>query len=148
MVGHCKTYSQIIPFKTCKNVFLDFVNSRLQRIATYYRWYILILLVRPPCPNGIRIVGEWCSTPCTEAKETLDSVPYLVNSATLYFLFRCPSPGVFLSSPRHPSSATVAAASRAPARSINACYHHCILNCAPWALSDPSHRSNRYRVAI
>ena len=37
--------------------------------------YILLLLVRPPCPNGIRIVGWWCSTPCTDAKETLDSVP-------------------------------------------------------------------------
>ena len=46
--------------------------------------------------------------------------PLLVNFATLYFLFHCPSPGAFLSYPCHSSppssSATAAAASRAPAR--------------------------------
>ena len=27
------------------------------------------------CLNGVRILGRWCSTPFTEANETLDSVP-------------------------------------------------------------------------
>ena len=36
---------------------------------------ILILIERSMCPNGVRIVGQWCSTSCTEVKETLYSVP-------------------------------------------------------------------------
>ena len=60
---------------------------------------LLFLLDRPMCPDGMHISGRWCSTHCTEAKDTLDSVSYLVNFATLYFIFRCPSPGVFLSPP-------------------------------------------------
>ena len=76
----------------------------------------------------------------------------LVNFAALYFLFCCPSTGVFLSSPRHSSppssSATSASASRAFARSITACSHHRIPNRSLGALSDSSHRSNSYRVAI
>ena len=78
--------------------------------------------------------------------------PLLVNFATLYFLFHCPSPGVFFSSPLQSSppssSATAAAATRATARSIPACSHHRIPTCAPGALSYPSHRSNSYRIAI
>ena len=114
--------------------------------------HILLLINRHLCPDDMRIVGWWCSTRCTEAKETLYSVPYLVNFSTLYFLFRCPSPGVFLSSPRHysppSSSATAAVASRAPSRSITSCSHHRIPTCTPGALSDPSYRSNSDRVAI
>ena len=60
---------------------------------------LLLLFFRPPCPDGMRIVGQWCSTSCIEAKETLDSVPYLINFATFYFLFHFTSSGVFLSSP-------------------------------------------------
>ena len=116
-------------------------------------WNLLIILLdRPPCHNDMRIVGQYCSTPYTEAKETIDSDPYLVNISTLYFLFRCPSPGVFLSPPCHsspPSSyVTAAATSRAPARLISSCYHHRILTCAPGALSDPSHRSISDIVAV
>ena len=36
---------------------------------------LILILDRSMCPDGVRIVGRWCSTPCTEAKETLDSVP-------------------------------------------------------------------------
>ena len=32
---------------------------------------IIIILKRLLCPNGILIVGRWCSTPCIEAKEVL-----------------------------------------------------------------------------
>ena len=37
---------------------------------------LLLLLDRPPCTDGMHIVGRWCYTPYTEAKETLDSVTY------------------------------------------------------------------------
>ena len=47
--------------------------------------YLLLLLDRHSCTNCMRIVGQWCSTPLTESQKTLDSVPYLVNFATLYF---------------------------------------------------------------
>ena len=100
----------------------------------------------------MRIVVRWCSTPCTEAKEALDSIPYLVSFATLYFLFRCRIPGFFLSCPRHSSlpssSATASVSSCAPARSIPSCSHHRIPTRAPGDLSDPSHRTNCDRVAI
>ena len=36
---------------------------------------LLFLLYRPLCPDGMLIVGWWSSSPQTEAKETLDSVP-------------------------------------------------------------------------
>ena len=113
---------------------------------------LLLLLDRPPCPDGMRILGQWCSIPCTEAKETLDSVPYYLIALRFISIFSHPSPGVFLSYPRHsspPSSSdTAAAASIAPARSTPACSHHCILNRALGDLSEPSHRSISDRVAI
>ena len=36
---------------------------------------LLLLLDRPSCPDCMRIVGWLCSTPCIEAKDTLESVP-------------------------------------------------------------------------
>ena len=39
------------------------------------QYLLLLLLDQPPCNDGMHIVGWWCSTPCTEATETLDSVP-------------------------------------------------------------------------
>ena len=36
---------------------------------------LLLLLCCYPYTNVVCIVGWWCSTPCTEAKETQDSVP-------------------------------------------------------------------------
>ena len=41
--------------------------------------YHILLLDRPPYPDGMRIVWRWCSTPYTDAKETLDSVPVRIN---------------------------------------------------------------------
>ena len=41
--------------------------------------YILLLLLEwPRFPNGMHVVWQWCLTPCTEATDTLDSVPSLV----------------------------------------------------------------------
>ena len=70
----------------------------------------------------------------------------------MYFL-RFLRPGIPTLLPlRHASppslSASASAASLAPARLILACYRHFIPNCAPGAFSDPSHRSNSYRVAM
>ena len=36
---------------------------------------ILLLLDPPPCHDGMLIVGWWSSSPRTDAKEALDSVP-------------------------------------------------------------------------
>ena len=36
---------------------------------------IILLLDRPLCPDGMLIVGWWSSSPRTEAKETIDSIP-------------------------------------------------------------------------
>ena len=47
--------------------------------------YLILILGWYPCLDGMHIVWRWCSTPWTEAKETLDSVPYLFNFDTLYF---------------------------------------------------------------
>ena len=44
-------------------------------IMKFHYLLLLLLLGRPLCPDGMLIVGQWCSTPCTEAKETLDSIP-------------------------------------------------------------------------
>ena len=45
-----------------------------------------LLLGRSPCPDGVIVVGWWCSTPCTEVKDTLDSVPIWLKLSTLYSL--------------------------------------------------------------
>ena len=68
---------------------------RKMKCQFLYLWYLLILITRPPCPDGMRIAGRWCSTPCTEAKETLDYVPKLVKFAD-FTLFRYSILGVFL----------------------------------------------------
>ena len=98
----------LITNKTHQFVFLMImtqIKNRKFKILENLLWwsvYFLILLLDcPPCTDGVHIVGRWCYTPCEMAKETLHSVPYLVNFNTLYFIFRCPSTGVFLSSPRN-----------------------------------------------
>ena len=50
------------------------------------------LINRSPCPDGVRMVGSWFSTPCTEVKKTLDSV-HIWFIALLFTRFRCPSSG-------------------------------------------------------
>ena len=37
--------------------------------------YLLLLIDWYICINSMHIVGQWCTTPYTESKETLDSVP-------------------------------------------------------------------------
>ena len=68
----------------------------IQYICIIAGGILLILLDQPPCPYGMQIVGGWCYTPYTESKETIYSIPYLVNYDTLYFFFCCLCPGVFL----------------------------------------------------
>ena len=69
---------------------------------------LLYLLDRPPSPDGILLVGWWSSSPQTEAKETLDSVPIelhlyfrpvLIAALLLYTRPDAPPP-----SPPHPVS--------------------------------------------
>ena len=49
-----------------KNVFLVQIMEKL---------LLILLNNRSPYPNGVRIVGMWCSIPYTESKEALYSVP-------------------------------------------------------------------------
>ena len=115
---------------------------------------LLILLERALFPNGVRIVGKWCSTPCTEANETLDYVPILLVTLRCTF-YRCPSPGVFRfipllysSSPSLSPYVSVASVFCAPDISRPACSHHCIPIRAPWVLSVASQRSRSDRVTM
>ena len=55
----------------CLSKYLEKVNELISRL--YSSSCLLLNLSR--CPNGVRIVGRWCSTPCTEAKETLAYIP-------------------------------------------------------------------------
>ena len=68
---------------------------------TYPLLIFLLLLDRPLCPNGMRTVGRWCSTPCTEAKETLDYVPELVMDR--YFVLATVAPSQYSSFTSPPS---------------------------------------------
>ena len=45
-----------------------------------------LILGRSPFPDGVIIVGRCCSTPCTEVKDTLDSVHIWLKLSTLYSL--------------------------------------------------------------
>ena len=59
---------------------------------------ILLLIDHYICTKGVRIVSQWCSTPYTEAKETLDSVH--ICFSFLNFMRWCfPSYGVFRFNP-------------------------------------------------
>ena len=100
----------------------------------------------------MHIVGRWCYTPYTEAKETLDAVP-------VYPVFLCcnicclyPSPGVFLLFPRHvylpSSSPATSTVSLAPVRSMPVYSNHRIPTRSHGVLSVSSHRSRIDRVAM
>ena len=62
---------------------------------------IIIILDQYMCTKGVRIVSQWCPTPNTEAKETLDSVPIWFS---FLICIRCcfPSSGVFHFNPPSP----------------------------------------------
>ena len=78
---------------------------------------LIVLLELYPCPNDMRILGRWCSITCTDAKETLDSVPIWL--ITLRFnCYRCPIPGVFRFNPPLYSSRTSPSASAFTAASL------------------------------
>ena len=52
------------------------VNSTRENPREKVTWkpelFLIFLIDRPPCTNRMRILGRWCSTPCTDSKETLD----------------------------------------------------------------------------
>ena len=101
---------------------------------------IFFLFLTCLCIEGVLIVGWWCSTPCTNSKETLDSVPIWFSLLLCIRFWSSISRGLpFYPLPPHiyssiPSSwASIAAASvyLVPARSIPACFHYHIPNRAP-----------------
>ena len=48
-------------------------------------YFLIIIIVDcPPFFNGMGIVGQWCYTPCTEVKETLDYVHNRLNFIILF----------------------------------------------------------------
>ena len=105
---------------------------------------IFLPLYRPLCPNGMQIIGWCCSTSCTEAKDTLDYVPWLVIDCFVLLFTVAPFRESSFTSlhQSYPSSPFLvsAASSHTPVRSITTCSHHHIPTCAPGALSNPSHR--------
>ena len=62
-----------------KNIVIVKNNGSSSRFLSLIDKYILLLLGRPLCPDGMHIVGKWCFTPYTVAKETLYSVPKWLN---------------------------------------------------------------------
>ena len=60
-------------------------NGSSSRFFSLIDKYILLLLVWPLCTDGMHIVGRWCFTPYTEAKETLYSVPKWLNLLLIQF---------------------------------------------------------------
>ena len=66
---------------------------------------LLILIDRFTCPRRMHILGRWCSTPCTEVNEILESVPIWLS---LILLIRCccPSSGGISYYPPPPHSSS------------------------------------------
>ena len=115
---------------------------------------LLLLLVQPLCPDRMCIVGRWCSTPCTEAKETPDYVPSLVKFV-ICILFWFPGPMVFLFVPYVtpppyplPVSPPPLLLLLPPPGLMSACSYHRIPTRAHGALSVPSHRSRSDHVSM
>ena len=113
---------------------------------------LLLLIDQPMCPNGIRIVETRCYTPCTYAKNTLDSVPELVIDfyvQSLQLLFPKIPHLIPLRHTSPPSlSAAAAATSLNPSRLSHACSHHRIPTCTHSVFYNPSHRSNSDRLVM
>ena len=107
--------------------------------ASFRMFLLLLLLSRNPCPDGMRIVGRCCSTPCIYAKETLDSVPNWLN---LLLVFSTGSPtqesSFFVPSVTPPP---ILVFYLATASLMSAFSHHRIPTRDPGVLSLPSHRS-------
>ena len=66
------TSNQAGPF-----LYFIWVNAKLEIWISRVEDCLLLILIFDwyPCTDGVRVVGRWCSTPWTEAKYTLDSVP-------------------------------------------------------------------------
>ena len=79
--GHLKKHNTVrgsllmkrhpISLETQKLIHTSNINSISE--SNHYRFLLIIILDRPPCPDGMIIVWWWCSTPYKKAKETLDS---------------------------------------------------------------------------
>ena len=65
--------------KTCWKILVWLTKINLHHFKNnqnlFRTWFLLLLFNQTLCPDGMRIVGKWCSTPCTEAKGTPDPVP-------------------------------------------------------------------------
>ena len=123
----------------------------------WWRKVVLILLIigRYMFPEYVRILGGWRSTPCLEAKDTLDIIYILLIGATLYPLqlhqlreYSIWIPLLYFSSPSPSVSAADSNVFLSPACSITACSHHVIPTHPPWFLSLASHKSIIGCVAI
>ena len=70
-------YKQHVTYENEKKVLYRLVFREIYGCIEYaLLWYLLLIIIdRSPGTNSVRIVGRFCSTPFTEAKETLDSVP-------------------------------------------------------------------------
>ena len=99
----------------------------------------------------MHIVGRWRSTPWSEAKYTLDSVPNELKRLRVLYTVAPYGESSFTYPPSLFSPilfAATALASLAPARLMSAYFHHRIPTHAPDALSDPSYRSNSDHVVM
>ena len=115
---------------------------------------LIIIIDRYLCPNDACIIGWWCSTPCKDAKETLDYVPICFISLPCICCC-CPSSGVFsFNYPPlflHPIPIRLLRRRRylpCPFQVNSPCYHHFIPACAPRFLIAALHRSIISRVSI
>ena len=89
MISHC-----IIPLNKIRIIFK-------QNIFGLQELLLVLIIDRSPCPDGVHIVGRWCSKTCTESKETIYYVHiWLVTICCTIYCF--PSPGVFRFTPPPP----------------------------------------------
>ena len=123
-------------------------------LSSAFRWVVLLLLEQSLCPDGMSIVGLWCYKTFTEAKETQDYVPQLVQFA-FRTIFCCSFPRVLVYVPSitplpctFPLPLPPPPLPFPPFIFMPACSHHFIPTCAHGALSNPSHRYTSERVAM
>ena len=55
-----------------RHIYYAEYGSSMAKMEIVVKEYLpLLLLDRHLCPDGMNIVGRWCSTPCTEANKKL-----------------------------------------------------------------------------